>query len=132
MQMRFKNILEHSNAFCLASICYTTPYFDQVNIWLDGAEKAVNEMEALPTEDILAPQQIDSLKLLTMEMSQVSPHADEARDMAILLLKCGVKYSKTVEPELTRLNRRWQTVHSKLQSLQALQGNLGGEVYNAL
>ena len=45
----------------------------QVNLWLDSAEKSASDMEALPTEEILSPTQVDALKILTMEMSQVRP-----------------------------------------------------------
>jgi len=55
------------------------------------------------------------LQTLQDEHDQLVSKVDTVRDTAIEVITHSTRYSKTVEPQLTLLNQRWQEVTSRLK-----------------
>uniref|UniRef100_A0A1W7RAQ1 Protein detached n=1 Tax=Hadrurus spadix TaxID=141984 RepID=A0A1W7RAQ1_9SCOR len=89
-----------------------------INTWLDSTEKFLIDLKHLPSEQQNSELMITKFQKIQEEMEGISCKIDTLRDVALDLIKQKEKYQKVVEPELSNLNQRWETVSSKIKEKQ--------------
>ncbi|XP_076373889.1 LOW QUALITY PROTEIN: dystrophin-like [Tachypleus tridentatus] len=91
---------------------------ERVKSWLVSAETELDSLEKLSPETKFGHSHTQRLKTLHSELVDMSSKVDDLRDDALELIRVGDRYQQTVEPELTHLNQRWDTVSDRIKQKQ--------------
>ncbi|XP_067142933.1 dystrophin isoform X3 [Centruroides vittatus] len=96
-------------------------FFQQLKIlnsWLESTEKILMEIENLSQQQKISDSEIKKYQKLQNEVDEINDKVDHIRDIAVNLIRRSKKFQEIVEPELTKINQRWENILSKLKNKQ--------------